>query len=210
VFLFRDLTLLYTSDGPVLEPFLISVLKADVVVNPLLASNADSGSEYLNWNMLWPSSYCSRSSDPPHTTWSRGRGEPATFPRLTCVRIISQAFPWMITVKASDMNVGVTCADIIDTTDDFLHNMVKKEEFESAPKQKKRDLTAAYRLNRSTAPGVPGDRLGEGIRRLDWLCKHTFFSGINRNDTLLSAEHGWPPATFELECVEHSIAAHQA
>jgi hypothetical protein len=180
-----------------------------VSINPLLTSNADSDGEYLKWNMLWPSSHCSRSWDPPHKSWSKGRGEPATFPRLTYVHIISQVFPWVITVKASDINAGVTCADIIDTMDDFLHGMLKRKELESAPKQKQKDVVAAYRINRSTAHGVPGGRLGESIRRLDWLCKHTVFGGIVRNDTLVMTEYSGLPATFELQCTEYPISAYE-
>lgn len=184
-----------------MEPFLIPVVKADVAINPLLRGNADmDDGEYLRWNMLWASSYCSRSTDPPHRSWSKGRGDPATFPRLTYIRIISPTIPWMITITAHDAATGVTCGDVIDGLDDFMHGMVKKEEFDGAPKQKKKDMTAAYHINRSTAHGVPGGRLGEGIRRLDWLCKETMFGGIDRNDPYVIAEYGGLPATFELKC----------
>jgi hypothetical protein len=185
----------------VLDPFILSIVKADVLVNPLLQTQPESSeNDYLKWNMLWPSSYCSRSCDPPHRSWSKGRGEPATFPRLTTIRIISSSFPWMIVIKAADIAIGVTCGDVIDAIDDFLHGMVKKEEFESASRQRKKDMTSAYHINRSTAHGVPGGRLGEGIRRLDWLVKDTIFGGIGRNDAFVRAEYGGLPATIELRC----------
>jgi hypothetical protein len=189
------------ADGPVLDPFILSVVKANVLVNPLLETQPESSdNDYLKWNMLWPSSYCSRSCDPPHRSWSKGRSEPATFPRLTSIKIISHSFPWMITIKAADVAIGVTCGDIIDGVDDFLHGMVKKEEFEGASRQRKKDMTSAYHINRSTAHGVPGGRLGEGIRRLDWLVKDTIFAGIARNDAFVRAEYGGLPATLELRC----------
>jgi hypothetical protein len=186
--------------GLVLTPFLVAVVRPDLQVNPLLKAGPNDETNYLKWNMLWPSSYCSRSDDPPHKSWSRGRGEPATFPRLTSLRIVSKTFPWMIDIKSADESIGVTCGDLIDSLDDYFHGMVKKEEFDGAPRQKKKDMTAAYHLNRSTAHGVPGGRLGEGIRRLDWLGKDTVFGGIDRNDTLVMEQYGGLPATFELKC----------
>jgi hypothetical protein len=185
----------------VLDPFILSVVKADLQVNPLLQTQPEtSDNEYLKWNMLWPSSYCSRSSDPPHRSWSKGRGEPATFPRMNSIRIVSRTFPWMIIIKAADPVSGVTCGDVIDGIDDFLHGMVKKEEFESAGRQRKKDMTNAYHINRSTAHGVPGGRLGEGIRRLDWLVKDTIYGGICRSDEFIREEYGGLPATLELRC----------
>jgi hypothetical protein len=106
----------------------------------------------------------------------------------------------MIIIKAADGDAGVTCGDVIDGVDDFLHGMVKKEEFEGAGRQRKKDMTSAYHINRSTAHGVPGGRLGEGIRRLDWLVKDTIYGGINRNDGFVRAEYGGLPATLELRC----------
>jgi hypothetical protein len=185
----------------VLDPFILAVVKAEISVNPLLQTQPESSDgDFLKWNMLWPSSYCSRSCDPPHRSWSKGRSEPATFPRLTSLRIVSQSFPWMIIIKAADGDAGVTCGDVIDGVDDFLHGMVKKEEFEGAGRQRKKDMTSAYHINRSTAHGVPGGRLGEGIRRLDWLVKDTIYGGINRNDGFVRAEYGGLPATLELRC----------
>jgi hypothetical protein len=185
----------------VLDPFIFAVVKPNLLVNPLLQTQPkSSNNDYLNWDMLWPTSYCSRSCDPPLRSWSKGRDEPATFPRLTTIRIISSSFPWIIVIKAADIAVGVTCGNVIDGIDDFLQGFVKKSEFESASRQRKRDVTIAYRTNRSTVQGFPGGRLGEGIRRLDWLVTGTIFGGIRRNDAFVRAECGGLPATIELRC----------
>jgi hypothetical protein len=188
------------ADGPVLDPFILRIVKAELNINPLLQANDMSDGDYLKWNMLWASSYCSRSSDPPHRSWTKGRDEPATFPRVTLLRIVSRVLPWMLTVPASDAGIGVTCGEVIDALDNFLHRMVRKEEFESASKQKKRDVTTVYHINRSTAHGVPGGRLGEGIRRLDWLVKDTMYAGIIRNDAFVRFQYNGLPATVELRC----------
>jgi hypothetical protein len=185
----------------VLDPFILKVVKAHLMVNPLLEAQPESSDgDYLRWNMLWLSHYCSRSCDPQYRIWSKGRSEPATFPRLTSIKIISHSFPWTITIKAADPATGVTCGNVIDRIGDFLHEMVEKEEFERVSRHHKKDMTSAYHVNRSTARGVPGGRLGEGIRRLDWLVRDTIFAGIVRNDALVRAEYGGLPATLELRC----------
>jgi hypothetical protein len=196
-----SLALTMTADGPVLDPFIVAVVKPNLLVNPLLETQLKSSkNDYLNWDMLWPSSYCSRSCDPPIRSWSEGRDEPATFPRLTTIRIISSSFPWIIVIKAADIAIGVTCGNVVNAIDDFLHGFLKKGEFESANRQHKKDMTRAYHSNRSTAPDVPGRRLGEGMRRLDWLVNDTIFGGIRRNDAFVRAEYGGLPATIELRC----------
>jgi hypothetical protein len=106
----------------------------------------------------------------------------------------------MIVIKAADIAIGVTCGDVIDAIDDFLQGYVKKGEFESASRQRKKDIANAYHINRSTEPGVPGKRLGDGIRWLDWLAKDTIFGGIVKNDAFVRAEYGGLPATIELRC----------
>lgn len=128
--------------------------------------------------MLFTASHCVRSDDPPQRSWSRGRTDPATFPRLNVLTIVSRTFPWIVTVRAHDEKLGVTCGDVVDRIDDFLHKNVKKDDTEVDHPQHKAEMSTAYYHNRSTAFGVPGGRLGDGLRRLDWLCKDTMFGGL--------------------------------
>lgn len=151
--------------------------------------------------MLFPTSTCQRSTDRQGRSWTQGRDEPATFPRVTAVRIVCRGLPWMTTITARNPSVGVTCGELIDTISDNLYRHVSKAEMQSTPNS--RAITSAYWHNRSTeADDVPGGRLGDGVRRVDWLLYNTAFCGIVKNDELARAQCGGEvlPCTFELKC----------
>jgi len=152
--------------------------------------------------MLFNASHCVRSDDKPDKSWSNGRGSPATYPRLTEVKIISRTFPWGITIYAGDHNTGVTCGEIIDRLDDFIHKNLRKEDADLDSGSHRVERDHAYYHNRSTAIGVPGGRLGEGLRRLDWLCKDTMFGGLEVDNSFVREYHGGasPPAILTLLC----------
>jgi hypothetical protein len=181
----------------------VRVVGADVKINPLLAPPRETDdSVYLKWNMLFFAAYCQRSTDSAHVSWSKGRKEPATFPRVTQFRVVSATFPWMISLEARNKTVGITCGEVIDGIDEYLHKLIKGEEFRALPRGQKKKITDAYRHNRAPAHGVPGGALGEGVRRLDWLCQDSMFGGILRNDSLVTNICGDVlPCTFELKCI---------
>ncbi|KAG6330046.1 hypothetical protein ID866_9042 [Astraeus odoratus] len=186
--------------GPVLMPFLAKVVGAVIKINPLLAPPDDSQDDYIRWNMLFHTSNCHRTSE-SRRSWMKGRKAPATHPRLTDIRIVSRAFPWMIHIRAQDKRVGVTCGEVLDGISHYMYGDVAKREYESVPKARKRGIWAAYQHNRSTDPNVPGGGLGEQLKRLDWLEKDTMFGGLVINNDFV-ADHcgGVLPATFELKC----------
>ncbi|TFK34908.1 hypothetical protein BDQ12DRAFT_334942 [Crucibulum laeve] len=188
--------------GPVLEPFLARVVRADVRINPLLQPpDESSDSPFLEWNMLFPSNNVHRSNDPTHVSWANGRGAPATFPRVTSLRIVSETIPWMITVTAQHPNVGVTCGEVIEGISHDLNRMCGQPEFDTFPVQTKRVVGEAYKHNRSRAYGAPGGILGDGLRRLDFLGQHTLFGGIESNERLVRRVCGDAlPCTFVLKC----------
>jgi hypothetical protein len=108
----------------------------------------------------------------------------------------------MIGLEARNKNIGVTCGEVIDGIDEYLHKLVKGEEFNGLPRPQKKKITEAYRHNRAPAHGVPGGALGEGVRRLDWLCQDSMFGGLQKNDTLVTSICGDVlPCTFELKCI---------
>lgn len=189
--------------GPVLTPLLLRVVGAQLKVNPLLTGPAqDLDHVYLKWNMLFNASHCVRSDDRPDKSWSSGRAAPATHPRLTELKIISRAFPWTVTVQAADPHLGVTCGEIIDRLDDFLHKNLRKDDADRDSGTHRVERDHAYYHNRSTAIGVPGGRLGEGLRRLDWLCKDTMFGGLEVDNGFVREyyEGASPPAFLSLMC----------
>ncbi|KAJ8508174.1 hypothetical protein ONZ45_g9513 [Pleurotus djamor] len=204
--------------GPVLEPFLIKVVNAQIIINPLLAPPPDdSDRPYLKWNMLYPSAYTLRSTDPSTVSWITGRDEPATFPRVTYIRLISKSFPWMITVRAMKRTVGVTCGEVIDAIAENMYRLASGTDYQALSKAKQKAVSENYRRNRSRAHGVPGGRLGEGIKRLDWLGTDSMYGGIERNDRLVKEICGdLLPCTVALTCIrrypmsEQEIKDHEA
>ena len=84
-------------------------------VNPILATYAESDGPVPNrliWNMLSPSSEASMSMNPTRR-WFEERIEPATFPPVTHLYVVSATFPWAIFVAASSLELGVSCGDLI-------------------------------------------------------------------------------------------------
>jgi hypothetical protein len=189
------------TDGPVLEPFLSKIVGAVIKVNPLLAPPADTQDDYLRWNMLFHTSNCYRTTE-SQRSWVKGRNAPATHPRVTHVRIISRAFPWMIHVRAHNPKLGVTCGEVLDAVSTYMYGDVAKKEYEHLPGGRKRQIWESYRFNRSTDSNAPGGRLGEGLKRLDWLSSTSRFGGLVTHDAFVKEHCGDVlPCTFELKCL---------
>ncbi|KAF9228813.1 hypothetical protein BS17DRAFT_690780 [Gyrodon lividus] len=187
--------------GPVLEPFVAKVVGAAIKLNPLLAPPTDSQEDYLRWNMLFHTSDCYRTTQ-PRRSWVKGRNSPATHPRLTHIRIISRAFPWMIHARAQNPKLGVTCGEVLDAMSVYLYGDVAKKEYESMSSSRKRQVWDSYSFNRSTDHNVPGGRLGESLKRLDWLGSASRFGGLVINDGFVKQHCGDVlPCTFELKCL---------
>ena len=150
--------------------------------------------------MLFHTNACHRSTDARNRSWIHGREEPATFPRVTLLRLVCRNLPWMITVRARNPSAGVTCGELIEEVSDCLNRHVSKKEMDGA--RNHRAITQTYWYNRSTAPDVPGGRLGDGVRRVDWLLRHTGFGGIEKNDDAVKELCGGEalPCTLELRC----------
>lgn len=192
-------------DGPVLEAFLVKVVKAKLELNPLLKPPPDNlDRAYLKWNMLFPTAQCQKSTDPPIRSWSAGRGTPATWPRVSSIRIVSRSFPWDIYVSATDPEDGVTCGDVIDAIHEFMYGRVSNSQLNSATPEHKRVISQAFHHNRSTAYGVPGGKLMRTLLRCDWLGQHTMFGGIVADERCVKDICGGVilPCTFELKCVQ--------
>ncbi|KXN91947.1 hypothetical protein AN958_11007 [Leucoagaricus sp. SymC.cos] len=168
--------------GPVLTPFQMQVVGATLELNPLLTPVPDSGPGvekiHLRWNMLMESSLVHRSCDPLQVSWSVGRTEPASFPRLTVLKIVSEQFPWLIEIKARDPNVGVTCGEVIEAIASAMDKLTSRSDYEALPSSLKRKVLEAYRYNRSRNPDVPGGKMGEGLKRVDFLGQMTAFGGL--------------------------------
>lgn len=159
----------------------------------------DNRSSTLQWDMLFPSTYAQGTSSDP-SAWVNKREEAATSPRVAMLDLVSKAFPWTISVRASHSQLGVSCSDVIEAISRFLGQLVSQQEFLGFPAATQQMVTECYYQNRDVAREVLGvNGLGEGIKRLDWLGMETIFGGIERNDRLVREIYGGvPPLTFTL------------
>ncbi|KAG6879900.1 hypothetical protein C0992_009891 [Termitomyces sp. T32_za158] len=201
--------------GPVLDPFEVQILQhVHSRINPLLEPMADTAPDrpHLKWNMLFRSNDCYLSTDESHVSWSKGRDEPATFPRVTKINIVSETFPWTIPIEASNPAIGVTCGEVIDQLSASLSHLTSKQDFEILDQKRKTVVAQVYRQNRSRDPGVPGGTLGEGIRRLDYLGKDIIFGGIYRDDQVVFKLLGTRPSChYVLKCLkQYALTAQEA
>ncbi|KAG5723833.1 hypothetical protein E4T56_gene9874 [Termitomyces sp. T112] len=203
-----------TGYGPVLDPFEAKILGVHPKVNPLLEPLADTAPDrpHLKWNMLFRSNDCTLSTDESHVSWSKGRDEPATFPRVTKMTIVSETFPWSVPIEATNPAIGVTCGEIIDQLSVHFYRLTSKQDFEVLDQKRQADIAQVYRHNRSREPGVPGGTLKEGIRRLDYLGKDIIFGGIYCNDQLVFRLMGTiPPCHYVLKCLkQYALTAQEA
>jgi hypothetical protein len=203
---------LICADGPVLEPMLIKAVGAKLQINPLLLPVGDDEERpHIRWNMLFSTAHCHRSTDPSHRSWSNGRQEPVTFPRVTQLSLISHVVPWNLTVRATTPSIGVTCGDVIEQLSDHLQRRLRKEDYDSASGVKRRAIRDAYHHNRSRSAGVPGGQLGDGLKALDWLGTQTMYGGIQVNEQyVLERFNVVMPCMLELLCVERPLVDDEA
>jgi hypothetical protein len=150
--------------------------------------------------MLFHTSLVQRSTDPAHVSWSKGRNAPATFPRVSSMRIVSDIYPWMIEVRAQTQG-GVTCGEVIESIYQNMQRLTHRDDYERLSPTQKRTLADAYRHNRSRTNGVPGGTLGEGMKRLDYLRDKVAFGGVEVNEAVVRRICGEVlPCTFVLRC----------
>jgi hypothetical protein len=99
----------------------------------------------------------------------------------------------MIHVKASDAEIGVTCADVMEALHKDLHKSFSKEEVNRWSKGRLEKISAVYHYNRQAKEGVPGGALGKGFRRVDYLSEYTIFDGIEYDEAMARERFGFTP-----------------
>ena len=186
-----------SSDGPVLEPLLLHVVGARVKLNPLIQPPPDDAVDrrHLEWNMRLPSTQCQQSTR-AHVPWSYSCNQPATFPRVSLMRIVSESFPFVFNIPAKDSHVGVTCGDLIDNMADNFSKWSSQRDYETLPAEKRKKVQETYWCHRRTADS-PGP-----MQMLDFLCEDMMFGGVVVDDTLVKRRYGnLPPSIFALICI---------
>lgn len=181
-------------DGPVHNARTATLLDTTFEVNPILRHLPPQSDENrLEYNVLFSLSTASLFKDKQEISWVDGRDEPAVLPRLETLTLISEHFPWMIYVKASDADVGVTCADVMEALNKDLHKSFSKDEVDKWSKGRLEKISAVYHYNRKAKEGVPGGALGKGFRRVDYLSEYTIFDGIEYDDAMARERFGFSP-----------------
>ncbi|KAF5334472.1 hypothetical protein D9758_017569 [Tetrapyrgos nigripes] len=84
----------------------------------------------------------------------------------------------MVTINASNPDVGVTCGDIVKSLSQALYSHTSQSVFMILTSRRKEVVTRAYHFNRSRSPGVPGGVLGKGMRRIDLLGSEGCWGGM--------------------------------
>ncbi|KIY68775.1 hypothetical protein CYLTODRAFT_443125 [Cylindrobasidium torrendii FP15055 ss-10] len=172
--------------GPVLPAFLVHRLQVIIDLNPILMPMTDDMErEYLKWDIRHRTNTVQSSKDHGNTSWSRERDEPATWPRILSMSLVTRWAPFIIPVHAHDESIGVTCGEVIEAISNFMSKRSSKDEFESLAKERSKEVTKAYYYNRSTAPSAPGGALGQGMLKMDFMCDQTMFGGIRGNAKLV-------------------------
>lgn len=199
------------ADGPVLTPMILKIVRADLAINPLLQPHPieeETTEPRLIWNMLFSTALCRRTTDSEDRSWSVGRQAPATFPRVSSLRLLSRTIPWLIDIPASNPAIGVTCGDVIERLSEYLQGRISKNDYSKASRETQEALKMTYHHNRSRDEGVPGGRLGEGLKRLDWLGQKTMWGGLEKNDALVKEVCAEVlPCILELKCDPRPLIA---
>ncbi|KAF8879011.1 hypothetical protein CPB85DRAFT_1443241 [Mucidula mucida] len=100
------------------------------------------------------------------------RLQPATAPRITRLSIISESFPWSLTVNARTASAGVTVYDVLHNISRFLRLDLAERDLRDTSPTHRAAIIEANRTRTSQSMG-PGD-----IRLLDWLLSATKFGGL--------------------------------
>ena len=159
---------------------LVKAVAATLQINPLLIPIGDEEDQpHLRWNLLFTTAHCHRSMDLSHHSWSNGRQEPATFPRVTKLRLILRPFPWIIHIRATNQAIGVTCGNLMEQLSDHMQRRLHNEDYKGALPLRRRAIRDTYHHNCSRSAGVPSGQLGDGLRVLDWLGTQTMFGGLH-------------------------------
>ena len=171
-----------------------TVLDTIFEVNPILRHLPPQSDENrLEYNVLFSLSTASLFKDKQEISWVDGRDEPAVLPRVETLTLISEQFPWMISVRASDADVGVTCSDVMETLHKDLHKSFSRDEVNRWSKERLEKISAVYHYNRQAKENVPGGALGKGFRRVDYLNEYTIFDGIEYDEAMARERFGFTP-----------------
>ncbi|KAG9022388.1 hypothetical protein FRB95_014866 [Tulasnella sp. JGI-2019a] len=194
-----------TEYGPALDHLVYTIVQPPVIeLHPLLrpiSESRDSADPFLVFDILFPPNTIHLSTEPPRKSWSKGRKDPATFPRLKLLRLVNQFVPWVIQVS-TDSDAGITVSDVINAIHEhFRVNASQEDDWNSCDPGSQSEILMAYKWNRSTEMGAPGGIMPDALLRGDFLMERTMFAGMKIATPDLCEQKMQVknfPATFEL------------
>ena len=131
----------------------------------------------LRWDLKHPPVFAQFATDPIQRIPSNILDSFATSPPVSLFTIECGLFPsldWLIEVEKPD---GVTVKDVLSGLYKSLRRRITPNEYALVPEtQRKRIADSFYRRVRESPD--PSHEQGRGVRRVDWLLKHTVFVGL--------------------------------
>jgi len=126
--------------------------------------------------------------------------QPATNPQMTRVRIVCDAIPqWPIDIRVIGTSLSphrrnraalpyLTLEDVIRAVHTSLHHKISHEEWGRLSTTEETEIARAYtrRFKSSGSPYTEREQQAQGVKRVDFLLKNTWFRGF----TWLEPENG--------------------
>jgi len=145
----------------------------------------------LLWDLKDAPQLAARIASAPHEPLPyANRIEFATSPPLPVLHITCGLFPfdWPIEVRNDN---GVNVGDVLEAIYKSLRHGIAKEDWANTSEtQRKRVAEAFYERSRRSAD--PRYEHSQGVRRVDWLLRHTVFVGLS---PAMDGTHTWSLTT---------------
>ncbi|KII94274.1 hypothetical protein PLICRDRAFT_27158 [Plicaturopsis crispa FD-325 SS-3] len=195
------------SYAPVLTTPLAQAILAEPSINPLFLPSANDDRTHIKWNLLYPDSYARPSNSLSPKAWADRLNEPATFPRLSNIHVISPCFPWMIEIRSDAQDVALTCHDVIEQLHRFLYQFLSNTDMDTALPTHQDAMWESFDASRNPPDELPGRLLigpiFNGLRHVEWLCGTTEFLGLDANSEYIRERVGVViPGMFVLSCAK--------
>jgi len=112
--------------------------------------------------------------------------QPATNPGVREMFLVSEEFPWVITVRNPNF---ITVGDVMATLYNALNQRISDNDWYNRAEGWKRDqLKRTFSVARRDYPQLR--RREDGPKQIDWCDDKTIFGGIFNNDSIIAARIG--------------------
>ncbi|KAK0188528.1 hypothetical protein F5146DRAFT_1122702 [Armillaria mellea] len=161
--------------GPILDPESVAKLGLHPTLHPILSSTS-SDDDHVIWNMIYPPETAIRARKDVQEPHDAFRSEPATFPRVSLLKIVSRSHTWEFNVRAYDSSAGVTIGDVLRTLFMYLSVGLRRIELTTISSEHRQAITAARDARTRVVP--PHMELNTNLTILDWISQETHFAGF--------------------------------